>query len=108
MTTRVPQSVKDFWATELTSPVRQDWVTDALKNHFFKKPEYTGRIYPAEPDASTETTEEEVKLNDKMARDVRAYVEELREWEREARMKTNLVKKQFVLDAFEAVSFCFL
>jgi hypothetical protein len=28
----------------------------------------------------------------------------LREWERDAEMKTALVKRQFVLDAFEAVS----
>jgi len=105
MMARVPQHIKEYWATELTSSVRQDWVTQELKNHFFKKPEYSGRVFPAsEADAPTVDSEEEVKLNDKMARDVRKYVEELREWEREANMKTSLIKKQFILDAFDAVS----
>jgi hypothetical protein len=102
----VPQHIKDFWATELTSPIRQEWVTQELKKHFFKKPEYDGRIIPAvEFDNGTVTFEEEVKWNDRMAKDVRRYVEELREWEREANMKTAMIKKQFILDAFEAVGF---
>jgi hypothetical protein len=105
MVARVPQHVKEYWATELTSSVRQDWVTQELKNHFFKKPEYEGRISAAsEPNAPIVTPEEEIKLNDRMAKDIRRYVEELREWEREASMKTSMIKKQFILDAFEAVS----
>jgi hypothetical protein len=104
MMARVPQRIKNFWATELTSPVRQEWVTQELKKHFFKKPEYDGRIFAAtEADTTTVTSEEEVKLNDRMAKDVRKYIEELREWEREANMKTAMIKKQFILDAFEAV-----
>ena len=39
-----------------------------------------------------------------MTQDVKAYVEELRAWEREANMKTAMIKKQFILDAFAAVS----
>jgi hypothetical protein len=104
MRARVPQSIKNFWATELTSTVRPAWVTEALKKHFIKKPEYEGRLYPAPDDATTVNSEEEVRLNDKMAKDVRSYVEELREWERDANMKTALIKKQFILDAFDAVS----
>jgi hypothetical protein len=105
MMARVPPRIKEYWATELTSPVRQEWVTEELKKHFFKKPEYNGRIYASpEADAPTVTSEEEVKFNDRMARDVRKYVEELREWEREANMKTALIKKQFILEAFDAVS----
>lgn len=107
MEARVPQHIKEYWAEELTSPIRQDWVTEALKNHFFKKPEYDGRIYPAFEDdaAATVNSEEEVKINNRMAKDVHTYVEELREWEREAKMKTAMIKKQFILDAFDAVSF---
>ncbi|KAF2035252.1 hypothetical protein EK21DRAFT_54977 [Setomelanomma holmii] len=103
MMARVPQHVKEYWATELTSSVRQDWVTKELKNHFFKKPEYEGRIFAApEADTTTVTSEVEIKLNDKMARDVQKYVDQLRDWEREAKMKTAMIKKQFVLDAFDA------
>lgn len=106
MMARVPQHIKEYWASELTSPVRPAWITEELKKHFFKKPEYEGRIYPAanaEEDA-TVTSEDEVKLNSKMTKDVERYVEELREWEREAKMKTAMIKKQFILDAFDAVS----
>jgi hypothetical protein len=103
-TAKVPQHVKEFWATELTSPIRPEWMTEELKNHFFKKPEYNGRMFPASGDDATATTEQEVEWNDKMAKDVRLYVEELRNWEREAKMKTAMIKKQFILDAFEAVS----
>lgn len=104
MRARVPQSIKEHWANELTSADRPEWVTKALKTHFFKKPEYEGRLYPEELDASTVTSEVEVKNNERMARDVRKYVEKLREWEREATMKTALIKKQVILDAFDAVS----
>jgi hypothetical protein len=92
MITHIPQYVKEYWAAELTSAVRPEWITQELKKHFFKKPEYEGRIYPANEAAASE--EEEVKK----------YVAQLREWERDAEMKTALVKRQFVLDAFEAVS----
>lgn len=105
MMANVPEHVKEYWANELTSPLRPDWVTEALKLHFFKKPEYDGRIYAAcDANATTVNSEEEVKLTDKMTKDVNKYVEELREWEREATMKTSLIKKQFILDAFDAVS----
>lgn len=104
MRARVPQSIKEHWATELASADRPQWVSEALKRHFFKKPEYEGRLYPEELDASTVTSEVEVKNNERMAKDVRKYVEKLREWEREATMKTALIKKQVILDAFDAVS----
>jgi hypothetical protein len=35
---------------------------------------------------------------------VQNYIEELKDWEREASMKTAMIKKQFILDAFDAVS----
>ena len=104
MTTKVPDHVKNFWAEELTAPTREDWVTEELKKHFFRKPEYDGRLYAA-PDNDTIDSEEEVKLTERMIKDVRKYVDELREWEREADMKTSMIKKQSILDAFNAVSF---
>ncbi|EAT80024.2 hypothetical protein SNOG_12726 [Parastagonospora nodorum SN15] len=103
MMARVPQHVKDFWATELTSTIRPAWMTQELKKHFFKKPDYIGKIVAApEVDTTTINSDMEVKIDEKMAKDVRKYVEELREWEREANMKTAMIKKQFILDAFEA------
>jgi hypothetical protein len=105
MKARVPEQVKVFWVDELTATLGPQWVTEQLKKHFFKKPEYEGRLYPAhEEDTATITSEEEIKLNDNMTKDVRKYVDQLHEWEREADMKTALIKKQFILDAFDAVS----
>jgi hypothetical protein len=104
MVTRVPQHIKDFWATDLTSPIRQEWVTEELKKHFFKKPEYEGRVFPTADDA-TVCSQDEIKQNEQMTRDVNKYVEELGAWEREANMKTALIKKQFILEAFDAVCY---
>jgi hypothetical protein len=101
---RVPQHVKDFWADELTATTREPWITEELKNHFFRKPEYIGHIVAAQENATTVDTAEEIKLNKKMTQDVRDYVDELRAWEREAKMKTAMIKKQFILNAFGAVS----
>jgi hypothetical protein len=104
MMARVPQHVKDFWADELTATTREPWVTEELKKHFFRKPEYAGRIIAAHETATTVDTNMEIKLTKKMTQDVRDYVNELRAWEREANMKTAMIKKQFILDAFDAVS----
>lgn len=105
MKTRVPQSVKNFWAKELASPVRQTWVTEELKKHFFGKPEYEGSLYSALANNTALKPEEEAKIQTQMAKDVKRYIEQLRESDREAAMKAAMIKPQFILDAFEAVSF---
>jgi hypothetical protein len=104
MMARVPQHVKEYWAEELTSPTREKWVTEELKKHFFRKPEYNGRLFAAPDQETTIDTEVEIECTEKMTRDVRRYAEELREWEREANMKTAMIKKQSILEAFDAVS----
>lgn len=104
MMARVPSEVKEYWATELTATTREQWVTEELKNHFFKKPEYSGRLFAAPDDKTTIASKDEISFNEKMAKDVRKYVGELREWEREAKMKTAMIKKDFILQAFETVS----
>ena len=105
MVIRVPDHVKNFWAEELTSPVRDKWVTEELKKHFFRKPEYHGRLFAAPENVTTVNTAEDGKLTEKMMKDVRTYVDELRQWDREASMKTAMIKKQSILDAFNAVSY---
>jgi hypothetical protein len=104
MTARVPQHVRNYWAEELTSATREEWVTEELKKHFFRKPEYDGRLFAAPDQENTVDTEKEIECTEKMTRDVRKYAEELREWEREANMKTAMIKKQSILEAFDAVS----
>ncbi|KAF2125101.1 hypothetical protein P153DRAFT_389952 [Dothidotthia symphoricarpi CBS 119687] len=101
--TKVPQHVKEYHARELTDTVaREEWVTEALKKHFFPKPEYEGRIYAASTDATTHDIEDEVKHNERMIKDVKSYVKSLRDWERDASMKTAHIKKQAILAAFDA------
>ncbi|KAH7379454.1 hypothetical protein BKA66DRAFT_512961 [Pyrenochaeta sp. MPI-SDFR-AT-0127] len=101
MMARIPQGVKEYWATELTAVTREDWVTEELKKHFFKMPEYSGRLFAAPNDETTITAEEEVIQTEKMTKDVKKYVVDLREWEREATMKTAMIRKDFILQAFE-------
>ncbi|EMD64742.1 hypothetical protein GGP41_002982 [Bipolaris sorokiniana] len=102
MATKVPERVKNFWAEELASPTREEWVTEELKKHFFRRPEYSGRIFAAPDKETTVNSAEDAKLTEKMVRDVRKYVDELRQWDREASMKTAMIKKQSILDAFNA------
>jgi len=104
MATKVPRSVKEFWAEELTSSTREKWVTEELKKHFFPKPEYEGRLFAASNNETTINSDEDDKLTKKMDKDVRKYAKSLRVWERDANMKTAMIKKQFILDAFNAVS----
>jgi hypothetical protein len=106
MRARVPQQIKEHWAKELTATPREQWVTDALKKHFFPKPEYDGRLYapPNADDNESVKSAEERKDCARMEKDVQNYIEELKDWEREASMKTAMIKKQFILDAFDAVS----
>jgi hypothetical protein len=104
MRARVPQHVKDHWAKELTDKVREEWVTAELKKHFFPKPVYEGSVLAPTNDNATVNSVDEEKHSKQVMKDVNAYVEELAEWEREARMKTAMIKPDFILNAFEAVS----
>lgn len=101
MMTKVPLYVKEFWAQELTSKTRAEWITKALKNHFYKRPEYEGRLFAAVKD---EDMNDAVKKNDKMEKDVKKYAEQLREWEREADMRVSMIQKDFIMQAFDRAS----
>ncbi|EDU45542.1 hypothetical protein PtrSN002B_000699 [Pyrenophora tritici-repentis] len=102
MATKVLQSVKEFWAEELTSSTREKWVTEELKKHFFPKPQYEGRLFAVADNDTTVDTEEDNKLTEKMVKDIHKYAQSLRVWERDANMKTAMIKKQFILDSFNA------
>ena len=104
MMAKVPQNVKQYWATELSSACREDWVTDELKKHFFEKPEYEGRLYAALDEEATVNSDKALEFNEHMAKDVKKYIKELREWEREANMRVSLIKDDFILQAFDRVS----
>jgi len=104
MMTRIPDNVKEYWAEELTSSEREDWVTDELKKHFFPKPEYSGCIFAKAGDGDDKASidaDVELNRNQTMARDMWKYIEELRDWDQEASMKTAMIKKDFILSAFQ-------
>ena len=101
----VPTKVREYWAAELASAGRPEWITNALLKHFFPKPIYEGRMFgkPVEEGGSVMSAEVD-KREEKVLKDVKAYASELREWEKESRMKTAMIKKDFILQAFDRVS----
>ncbi|KAH7062793.1 hypothetical protein BKA63DRAFT_191188 [Paraphoma chrysanthemicola] len=103
MMAKVLKHVREYHAKQLTSPLYAYWITEALKMHFFKKPNYAGNVYaPEDVNAMTISEEEEVQLMDEMVKDVSKYVEELHERRREMTMKTSFTKTQATLYSFNA------
>jgi hypothetical protein len=103
---RVPQSVKEHIAEDLAVTPREAWVTQEIKKHFFSKPEYGG-VLPINSDDDASNTVDDETLSKKMASDIRDYIDELAEWEGEAKMKTAMIKADSILKAFDAVSHLF-
>jgi hypothetical protein len=100
--THVPQHVKEFHAAQLADKSRPAWVTKALMKHFFPMPEYDGVMPVTTPNGSAVPDDDE-KMQKKMQRCVKNYVEELRLWESEAKSMVGLMNKNAMLKAFEHV-----
>ncbi|KAF2180619.1 hypothetical protein K469DRAFT_794354 [Zopfia rhizophila CBS 207.26] len=96
----VPHDVKMYWAEELSATGRPEWVTQALMKHFWPKPEYVGRLFGSDV-ADGSVVGDEDKDYQKVMADVKTYVEELKVWEKDARIKVGLIKREFILEAFE-------
>jgi hypothetical protein len=103
MVDQVSLKVKEYWAEELSSNGRADWVTKALQNHFFPKPVYEGKVVTTNAGGSV-APEEEAKLEQEMEQDVKFWIRQLQFWEKDSVLKTKMIKKNFILDAFERVS----
>lgn len=97
----VPPVVKQYWADELAAVGRPQWVTTELMKHFWPMPEYEGRLFQAQ-NVDDEVDDEEHE--ERVKRDIAKYVRLLRDWEKDARLKTSMIKKEFILQAFERVS----
>ncbi|OCL14207.1 hypothetical protein AOQ84DRAFT_394606 [Glonium stellatum] len=95
----VPNKVKMYWAEHLSETGRPEWVTEALKKHFWPKPEYAGATFGN--GVSTGSVPNEDDERSKVLEDVEAYVNELKSWEKESSMKAKLLKKENILKAFE-------
>ncbi|KAF2271502.1 uncharacterized protein EI97DRAFT_497216 [Westerdykella ornata] len=96
----VPLHVKEFWAEELSAQGKDEWVRKALMKHFFPMPEYEGTTFYGQPEGSGANGEEE-KVKEKVYRDVKEHVKVLKDWEKDAMLKTRLIKKDFIMKAFE-------
>ncbi|KAL5428184.1 hypothetical protein PMIN04_000865 [Paraphaeosphaeria minitans] len=98
----VSPAVREHWAGWLASATRPAWVTEALRKHFFPEPAYGGALPAVAEDEGGSVAEDEMAVREaKVARDVKRYVEALRVWKKDADMKTNLIKADFVLEAFD-------
>lgn len=108
----VPHNVKSYWANLLTRPERPEWLEREIMQAFWPKPQYLG-VLPGAADEDmtvtgdgdgattvTGTTTGGDGRKSRVERDVAEYIEELREWESEARMKVKLLKAEHVMDAF--------
>ncbi|KAF2091875.1 hypothetical protein K490DRAFT_32875 [Saccharata proteae CBS 121410] len=89
MVESVPHEVKMYWAEQLSSPARPEWVTDQLKKHFFPKPEYQGHLPGPDVDSCV------------VRSDFAEYRRELQEWESDASMVAGSLSKEEILQAFE-------
>lgn len=105
MQKRVPQRVRAYWAKELAATGRPDWMTRKLQEHLFPRPEYEGPAFGVPVEQGGSVTSEDMERREGAVRKaVMHYVEGLREWEREARMKTSMLKVDNIMDAFNRVS----
>ncbi|OCK83044.1 hypothetical protein K432DRAFT_291943, partial [Lepidopterella palustris CBS 459.81] len=86
---QVPQYVKEFWAEQLSAVGRPEWVTKALRHHFFAQPSYAGHIY------------QEPEDRPKFLAALEKYGATLQEWEKETDVKMNYLGKDNILKAFE-------
>lgn len=105
----VPDSVREHWAEELSASGRPEWVTEALQKHFYPSPDYAGTLPGHLENEGGSVTEEEFAYRDqKVTKDISRYVEKLRTWKKEVNMRTSMIRKDFILGAFEKVSFATL
>jgi len=105
MVTVVPDAVKMYWADELTQNGKSEWVTRALMRHFFPRPEYEGVVVAEVAEGSVAVEDQEQASLEK---DVRRHVDELAEWEGDARVKVGLLRKEQILESFEVVRSLFI
>lgn len=103
----VPKHVKEFWAAKLAShPDRPMWIENALMEAFWPKPKYERKLLKGNDEDKTTVTRMTVKSNgnehDAFA-DMQAYLEDLRDWEKDSRMMAGLLKKENILEAFDRV-----
>ncbi|EME79770.1 uncharacterized protein MYCFIDRAFT_37595, partial [Pseudocercospora fijiensis CIRAD86] len=106
MMQHVPEKVRLALAEQLAESGRPAWVTQALRKAMFPRPEYDGRI-PTDSACNTPGTTEEASTSTAAAlergvrKDLEAYAEDLKTWEKQSRMKVKMLTKETIMDAFQ-------
>lgn len=102
----VPSNVLTYWASQLASPHRPAWITEALIEHFWPAPKYTGPI-PSDSAVSTPATgvtepqDPDRVLEKRVQRALERYAVELRDWKKESKMKATLLTEDALMDMWE-------
>nr|OQN98481.1 hypothetical protein B0A51_19032 [Rachicladosporium sp. CCFEE 5018] len=97
-TLRLPSPVLEYWASQLADPKRPDWVTEKLRLWFWPKPVYDGPLPPSEADDTTLTSVAVQTREHKVERALGDYMQELRNWEKDSRIKVSrLIRKETLM-----------
>ncbi|SMR52893.1 unnamed protein product [Zymoseptoria tritici ST99CH_1E4] len=90
---QVPDSVRHYWAGQLSDRDRPAWVTKKLMEHFWPKPMYEG---PVANDDSSDSTVHDRRIK----RALEQYAEDVAVWQKDAEMKVSMLSEQNIFDAF--------
>ena len=107
----VPESVRQYWAGQLVAKGRPEWVTQALMEHFWPRPRYTGAVptdsaintptSPMSPSLNVVADPDDFELEKRVLSGLTDYAKELKNWEKEARIKVSCLTVESILAAFE-------
>lgn len=102
----VPRTVLEYWSGVLADPARPEWVTQELIKHFWPKPCYEGPI-PTDSAVTTPATaatggpsSNHGTLERRVREALAEYAHELKEWDRDARMRVAKLTAANLMDAF--------
>ncbi|KAK6433767.1 hypothetical protein LTR95_010051 [Oleoguttula sp. CCFEE 5521] len=98
-TLRLPAEVLEYWGEQLSDPKRPEWITEKLRLWFWPKPVYDGPLPPSEMDDNTTLTSVTVRAKEhKVERALGDYMQELRNWEKDSRIKVSrLIRKETLM-----------
>ncbi|OQO02638.1 hypothetical protein B0A48_12166 [Cryoendolithus antarcticus] len=98
-TLRLPATVLEYWATQLSDPNRPAWVTEKLRLYFWPRPAYEGPLPPSDMDDNATLTSVAVQAKEqKVERALGDYMTELRSWDKDSRIKVSrLIRKETLM-----------
>ncbi|KAK4986240.1 hypothetical protein LTR66_007929 [Elasticomyces elasticus] len=107
MVEAVPETVKKYWAVQLSEVGRPNWVTKGLKEFFWPKPTFQGEI-PGKISQTTGTNMEPSAgnatggtMSEKTVSALKNHALALEKWEKETNVKVSLLTPEDILEAFK-------